>query len=60
MTADRTKAPPLTLVPPPPDDERMWRRLLNHVYLCEEDELFRWLRSVRQAVRTNREDGEAA
>jgi hypothetical protein len=38
------------LVPPLPDDAAMWKRLLNHLYRCEEDYLFEWLRSVRAEV----------
>ncbi len=37
-------------VPPPVNSEHHWRRLMNHLYGCGEDELFVWLRSVRQAV----------
>lgn len=40
-------------------DERSWRRLLNVLYLAEEDELFRWLQTVRQLVEENERD-EAA
>lgn len=38
------------LVPPPPDDPENWIRLLNFLYLHEQDQLFVWLRGVRQAV----------
>lgn len=37
-------------VPPPADHEPSWRRLMNLVYLLEEDQLFAWLRCVRVAV----------
>ena len=46
-------------VPPLPTDERCWRRLLNVLYLAEEDELFRWAQLVRQVVEEN-ERTEAA
>ena len=52
----------LRLVPPLPTDPEMWKRLMNHLYGCEEDELFAWLRSVRAAVLASEEedDQEAA
>jgi hypothetical protein len=49
----------LTLCPSPPDDEKLWARLLNHLYLCEEDELFRWARRVRAYVRDYPEEESA-
>ena len=42
-------------IPPPIDDQDAWRRLLNRLYFCEEDELFRWAKTVEAAVRPNRE-----
>ncbi len=38
--------------PPTPsiNDRDSWRRLLNSLYLHEEDELFRWPQNVRAAV----------
>jgi hypothetical protein len=42
--------PKLRLAPPPVDSEHHWRRLMNLVYLAEEDALFRWLRQVRATV----------
>lgn len=42
----RTPFPP----PRPVTDPEMWKRLLNHLYINEEDELFRWATSVRAAV----------
>lgn len=42
----------LKAVTPPADHDPTWRRLLNVLYLHEEDVLFVWLRdSVRPAVR---------
>lgn len=52
----------MRLAPPPPTDEANWRRLLNLVYIAEEDALFVWLRSVREAVEEalgSREGGAA-
>ena len=40
----------LRLVPLPPTDPEMWKRLLNRLYLLEEDDLFRWANEVRAAV----------
>ncbi len=37
-------------VPPPPDSEYMWRRLMNFLFVHEQDDLFVWLRSVRAVV----------
>ena len=37
-------------VPPPIDHEPSWRRLMNLLYLHEQDQLFAWLRGVRAAV----------
>jgi hypothetical protein len=45
--ASREKLKP---VPPPMDSEYHWRKLLNHLYGCGEDELFRWVRDVRAVV----------
>ena len=42
--------PPLRGVPPPVDSEYHWRKLMNHLFGCGEDELFRWLRDVRSEV----------
>lgn len=35
---------------PPVDDRDAWRQLLNHLYLYEEDALFRWATLVKSAV----------
>lgn len=35
---------------PPIDDEGMCKRLLNRLYLLEEDALFIWAQSVRASV----------
>ncbi len=40
----------LRLVPPPPDSAEMWKRLLNRLYLDEEDELFKWAKATREAI----------
>ncbi len=40
----------LRLAPPTADDPEYWRRLMNHLFLAEEDELFAWLRNVRAVV----------
>ncbi len=40
----------LRLAPPAPDDPEAWKRLMNLLFVNEEDELFRWLRSVRAVV----------
>ncbi len=40
----------LRLVPPPPTDAENWKRLMNFVYVHEEDALFEWLREVRAAI----------
>ncbi len=40
----------LRLVPPSPDDPENWKRLMNVLFIHEEDALFRWARSVRAAV----------
>lgn len=46
----------LRLVPPPPDDFENWKRLLNLLFILEEDRLFEWLRLVREEiVRVERE-----
>jgi len=36
--------------PPLPTDAEKWKRLMNHMYGCEEDRLFVWLRGVRRVV----------
>jgi hypothetical protein len=41
----------LTLVPPAADSEYHWRKLLNHLYACGEDELFRWAKVVQEYVK---------
>jgi hypothetical protein len=38
----------------------MWKRLMNHLYGCGEDELFEWLRVVRDAVEEAEQDEGAA
>lgn len=40
----------LRLVPPSPDDPENWIKLMNLVFISEEDQLFTWLRSVRAAL----------
>lgn len=32
------------------DDEHAWRELLNHLFVTEKDEIFRWAKRVRAAV----------
>ena len=39
----------LRLAPPPIDHEPSWRRIMNLLYLHEQDQLFAWLRGVRAA-----------
>jgi hypothetical protein len=34
-----------------PEDEQGWRRLLNRLYLAEEDELFRQMQTLRDELR---------
>jgi hypothetical protein len=46
--------------PPPVTDERCWRRVLNFMYLYEQDSLFVWLRSGRRVVEEEAEKREAA
>ncbi len=41
----------LKAVPPPADDPEMWRKLMNHLYGCEQDTLFRWARLVSEEIR---------
>lgn len=40
----------LRLVPPAPDDAESWKRLMNVLFVHEEDELFVWARGVRAAL----------
>jgi hypothetical protein len=41
----------LKAVTPPPTDAESWKRLMNFLFICEQDGLFEWLRdSVRPAV----------
>jgi hypothetical protein len=47
LTASRA---PLRAVVPPPGGSDAWPRLLNFLYLHEQDELFRWCREVRAAL----------
>jgi hypothetical protein len=49
----------LRLAPPPPDDPECWKHLLNLLYAYEQDELFRWARSVREAVEEAKRKGAA-
>ena len=42
--------PKLKVVLSTPDDPYMWKRLLNRLYLYEEDELFRWAKTVRETT----------
>ena len=37
-------------VVPPPTDRESWKRLMNFLFVHEEDALFRWLRGVRRVV----------
>lgn len=42
---------PRTPDPPPrpaPTDPEMWKRLLNLLYINEEDELFRWTKTLSE------------
>jgi hypothetical protein len=51
----------LRLVPPLPDDPYMWKQLMNLCYGAGEDELFVWLRSVREAVEdAEQNEGDAS
>ena len=50
MPSPKGRRPNLGSVPPPVDSKHHWRRLMNLVYLAEEDALFRWLRQVRATV----------
>ncbi len=40
----------LRLVPPSPNDPENWKRLMNVLFIHEEDALFHWARSVRATV----------
>ena len=40
----------LKAVTPPVDNEYYWRRLLNFLYLHDEDEWFAWLKGARRMV----------
>ncbi len=40
----------LCLVPPAPDDPENWKKLMNLLFVNEEDELFVWARGVRRVV----------
>ena len=40
----------LRLVPPPANDPESWIRLMNLLFVSEEDDLFVWARGVRAAV----------
>jgi hypothetical protein len=48
---------------PLPDDFERWKRLMNLVFLLEEDRLFEWLKTVQAAVEEvgrGRKEREAA
>lgn len=49
--ADSSTTPVLPTV----DDQDAWRRLLNRLFLWEEDDLFRWAQSVMATVCSERE-----
>ncbi len=40
----------LKALPRPVDDPEMWKKLLNHLYGCEQDELFKWAKSIREEL----------
>ncbi len=40
----------LKLVPPRVDDERYWNLTLNHLFGCQKDALFVWIKRVRAYV----------
>lgn len=40
----------LRLVPPDPGDPESWKRLMNLLFVSEQDELFAWAQGVRAAV----------
>jgi hypothetical protein len=45
-------------LPPPVDSEFMWRKLLNALYVYEQDELFVWVKRVREEIaRAEKKDG---
>ena len=46
--SDRRRS--LHLVPPAPTDAENWKKLMNFLFVHEQDQLFVWLRSVRAAV----------
>jgi hypothetical protein len=55
--------PRLKAVMPLPDHEYYWRKLMNHLFGCGEDELFCWLQDVRRVVEEaerERREGRAA
>jgi hypothetical protein len=51
----------LRQVPPPVDSEYHWKKLMNFLFLHEQDALFEWLRTVREAAEdAERKKGRAA
>ena len=55
MSARAPKPPPVSRPGsprpvPPPTDRANWKKLMNFLYVHEEDALFRWLRGVRRAA----------
>ena len=56
---DGRPAPSRPVVSPPTDAEH-WKRLMNFLFVHEEDALFRWLRGVRRAVEEAEERERAA
>lgn len=50
MSNKSERRPNLRSSPPPGDSKYHWRRLMNHLYGCGEDELFKWARDVRATV----------
>ncbi len=49
----------LRLVPPPPDDAENWTKLMNLLFLYEQDQLFVWARGVRRALQQQEEEASA-
>ena len=47
---DDRPAPSRPVAVPPPTDPESWKRLMNFLFVHEEDALFRWLRGVRRVV----------
>ncbi len=45
---------------PPVDSEYHWKKLMNLLFIHEQDALFEWLRAVRAAVEEGQKREEAA